>query len=218
MMQIFKRFTLFTLCILSLSCASLVSAQTELKIGVIDIDRVFNEYYKTKAAEERINEAREAEKKEIDTRWAGRVPMLETLAGLERDLDNKSLAGAARADKVKRRDDKIAELQALERECEQINYTREMAIREQAGRSRAAIVEDIMKVVNERVKADGYDMVLDKSGATVSGVRGLLASRPDMEFTQDIILALNQSQPPPGAAPAASPKPAAKKPTAPPKK
>ena len=132
-------------------------AQAQIKVGVVDIDKVFSEFYKTKIAEDRINEARDAARKEVDARWATRVPMLETIAGLNRDLENKSLPEPVRADKTKRRDDKFVEMQNLEREVEQLNYSRENAIREEASRSRAVIVEDIMKVVTERVKADGYD-------------------------------------------------------------
>jgi len=69
-----------------------------------------------------------------------------------------------------------------------------------------------MKVVNERVQADGYDVVFDKSGLGAGGIKALMASRQEMDFSEDIITALNKNQPAPGATPAATPKPAAKKP------
>ena len=43
------------------------SAQT-VKIGTVDMKKVFEGYYKTKDAEARINEARNAAKKEMDDR------------------------------------------------------------------------------------------------------------------------------------------------------
>jgi outer membrane protein len=187
-----------------------VPAQAQIKVGVVDIDKVFNEYYKTKDAEDRINEARDAARKEVDVRWATRAPMLEAIVGLNRELENKSLPAPVRADKTKRRDDKIVEVQNLEREVEQLNFSRENAIREQASRAREAIVEDIMKLVNERVRADGFDLVIDRSGNSAGGVRMLLASKPDMDFTEDIIVRLNKSKPAatvaPKPAPAAVPK------------
>jgi outer membrane protein len=185
------------------------------KVGIVDIDKVFNEYYKTKIAEERINLARDAARKEVDARWAARVPLLEAIAGFNSDLDNKSLPAPVRADKTKRRDDKVVEVQNLEREVEQLNFARENAIRDEASRSRALIVEDIMKLVNERVKADGFDLVIDKSGASSGGLPVLLASKPDMDFTGDIIVALNKAKP---AAAAVPPKAAPAKPAAAPKK
>lgn len=211
-----KRLVPFCALVVALGSLGAATAQAQMKIGVVDIDKVFSEYYKTKSAEDKINEARDAARKEVDARWAARLPMLEALAGLERDLNSKSVPAPVRADKTKRRDDKVVEIQNLDREVEQLNYSREMQIREQASLSRAAIVEDIMKVVNERTQAVAYDLVIDKSGSGASGVKALLASRPDMEFTDEVITALNKAQP--AALPEATPKPAAKKPAPAPKK
>jgi outer membrane protein len=213
MINISKAFIAFCSALVLFMGVGATSAQAELKIGVVDIDKVFNEYYKTRAAEDRLNEARDAARKEVDARWATRIPMLEAIAAFNRDLDNKSLPAPVRADKTKRRDEVFAKMQNLEREVEQLNYSRETAIREEASKSRAIIVEEIMKLVNERVKADGLDLVIDKSGRNASGVLALLASKPEMEFSDDLITALNKTKPtatPPPAKPAAT-KPAPKK-------
>ncbi len=194
-MTISKRISIFCIAALGWSGVCAVHAQEPMKVGVVDIDKIFGEYYKTKAAEDRINEARDAARKEVETRWATSAPMLEAIAGFDRELNNKSLPAPVRADKTKRRDQKIVEVQNLEREVEQLNYSRESQIREQASRSRAAIVEDIMKVVNERVKAAGYDLVIDRSGASSGGIPVLLSSKPEMEFTTEIITELNKSKP-----------------------
>jgi outer membrane protein len=214
MNKISKRFVAVLSAFVVLGSAGAVPAHAQMKVGVVDINRIFNEYYKTKAAEDRINQARDAARKEVEVRWATRVPMLEAIAGLNRDLDNKSLPGPVRADTSKRRDEKVVEVQNVEREVEQLNYSRESQIREQASRSRAVIVEDIMKLVNERVQADGFDLVIDKSGDSSNGVLVLLASKANMEFTDDLIVALNKTQP----VATTAPKPAAPKPVATPKK
>ncbi len=216
MINISKSFVALCSALVLLMGLGATSARAELKVGVVDIDKVFNEYYKTKAAEDRINEARDAARKEVDARWAMRIPMLEAIAAFNRDLDNKSLPAPVRADKTKRRDEVFEKMQNLEREVEQLNYSRENAIREEASKSRAIIVEEIMKLVNERVKADGFDLVIDKSGRNASGVLALLASKREMEFSDDLIVALNKSKPaatPPPAPPAkpATTKPAPKK-------
>ena len=138
-----------------------------------------------------------------------------------RELVNRTSAPArlspapVRADKTKRRDEVFVKMQNLEREVEQLNFSRESAIREEASKSRAVIVEDIMKLVNDRVKADGIDLVIDKSGRSAAGVLALLASKPEMEFTDDLIVALNKSKPAAAAPPA---KPSGTKPAAPRKK
>jgi len=156
----------------------------------------------------------------MDDRMDARTKTLDDINNLNKELENKSLSSQARDEKSKQRDDKIAEVRNLEREINEFRNTRERQLQEQALRMRNNIVEEIMKIVNDRVKADGYDLVFDKSGATMNGLQLILFSKDSMDFTNDVITALNKTKPAdtPKPAAAASPKPADAKPAATPKK
>ena len=56
---------------------------------------------------------------------------------------------------------------------------------------RAGIVDEIRKLVDEKVKNDQYDLVLDKSGMSANGVEIVLYSKDSADFSDDIIKALN---------------------------
>ena len=58
--------------------AAATPAQAQMKVGVVDMNKVFSEYYKTKDAETRINEARAAAKKEMDDRMEARQKLLDS--------------------------------------------------------------------------------------------------------------------------------------------
>jgi hypothetical protein len=81
-------------------------------------------------------------------------------------------------------------------------------------RVREGIVKEITDVVMEKVKANHFDLVLDKSGLSINGVPFLLYAPDNVDFTNDIIAVLNK----PGRAasstaranPSASPAKAAK--------
>ncbi|MGC1480932.1 MAG: hypothetical protein WA771_10535, partial [Chthoniobacterales bacterium] len=45
-----------------------LAAQAQVKLGILDMNRVFTEYYKTKDAEKKLNDQRAAAKKEFDDR------------------------------------------------------------------------------------------------------------------------------------------------------
>ena len=62
-------------------------------------------------------------------------------------------------------------------------------------RMRNQIVEEIMTVINDKVKNDNYDLVFDKSGQSLNGVPVVLHSQDNMEFSDDVITALNKSRP-----------------------
>ena len=53
----------------------------------------------------------------------------------------------------------------LDREIGEFRQTRERQLQEQFMRMRGDIVQDIMKIVDSKVKADGYDLVLSQGGA-----------------------------------------------------
>ncbi len=187
-------------------------AHAQMKVGVVDMAKVFTDYYKTKDAEERINVARDAAKKEMDDRLGARNKLIEEINTLNKDSENPASSAAVREAKAKKRDEKVADMRNLERELNDFKTTRERQLQEQAARLRGTIVEEIMKVVNERVAAGAYELVFDKAGNSVSGVPLVLYSREGMDFTNEIITALNKtksadSAATPKAAPSATPKP-----------
>ena len=79
---------------------------------------------------------------------------------------------------------------------------------------RDGIVEEIMKVVNDQVKAQNYDIVFDKSGFSVNNiVPVLLYSKDSFEFSESVITKLNANRPAATPSPSVSQKPAAATPT-----
>src|SRR5688500_16377461 len=194
---------------------STASAQT-VKIGTVDMKKVFESYYKTKDAETRINEARNAAKKELDDRMEGYQKGLQEVNKLNEEVNNPAIGKETKDSKSKTRDEKIAELKGLEREIQEFRQTREKQLQEQSARMRQGIVDDINKVVNEKVKADNYDLVVDPSGMSLNGVAVVMYAKESYDFTPDVVTVLNKNKGKESAEPAAAPAPAANaKPAAP---
>jgi len=183
-----------------------------LKIGTVDMNRAFKEYNKTKDAETKINDAKNAAKKEYDDRADSYKKSLDEINKLNQQLEAPALSAEAKTQKAKDRDEKIASIKNMEREINDFRQTREKQLQEQAVRMRDGIVKEITDVVMARVKANNMDLVFDVSGVSLNGVPMVLFARPDMDFTNDIVAQLNKpgaSTPAPKAAASASP---AKKP------
>jgi outer membrane protein len=167
-------------------------AQGSLKFGTIDMNRAFKEYTKTKDAEKKINEAKDAAKKEYDDRAEGYKKALDDINKLNQQLEAPALSADAKAQKAKERDEKITTIKNMEREINEFRQTRERQLQEQALRMREGIVGEITEVVMERVKANNLDLVFDKSGPSMNGIPVVMYSRESAEFTNDIIAALNK--------------------------
>jgi len=163
-----------------------------MKIATVDMNRAFKEYNKTKDAETKINEAKNAAKKEYDDRADSYKKALDEIIKLNQQLEAPALSADAKTQKAKERDEKIASIKSMEREINEFRQTREKQLQEQAVRMRDGIVKEITDVVMEKVKSDNMDLVFDKSGQSLNGVPTLIFSRDNMDFTSELIATLNK--------------------------
>lgn len=206
-----KKYLALTTLILAFAFGSATASAQAIKIGTVDMKKVFESYYKTKDAEAKINEARNAAKKELEDRMDIAKKSLEEVKKLDEDIAKPELSKDAKEQKSKTRSEKASELQNMDREIREFQQSREKQLQEQSVRMRAGIVDDINKVVADKVKAENFDLVFDKSGPSLNGVPIVLSSRDTYEFTDTVITALNrnkgkESSEAPAATPVATPK------------
>src|SRR5213596_2133476 len=183
---------LSTILALTLALPLAVFAQGTLKIGTVDMQRAFKEYSKTKDAEAKINDAKNAAKKEYDDRAESYKKALDEINNLNKQLDAPALTAEAKTQKAKERDDKIANIKKMEREINDFRQTRERQLQEQAMRMREGIVKEITDVVMEKVKAKNLDLVFDKSGMSINGVPVVMYAPDNDDFTNEVVAALNK--------------------------
>src|ERR1700756_21528 len=183
---------LLSLCVASaLLLPAAVFAQA-LKIGTVDMQRAFKEYSKTKEAETKINDAKNAAKKEYDDRAESYKKALDEINNLNKQLESAALSADKKSQTAKERDDKIANIKNMEREISDFRQTRERQLQEQLMRVREGIVKEITDVVMEKVKTKNLDFVLDKSGMSINGVPVVMYAPDNVDFTNEIIDALNR--------------------------
>src|SRR4029450_5734946 len=194
--------SLSTILALARADAIAVFAQGTGKIGTVDMQRAFKEYNKTKEAEVKINDAKNSAKKEYDDRAESYKKALDEINNLNKQLESPALSADKKTQTAKERDDKIANIKNMEREISDFRQTRERQLQEQLMRVREGIVKEITDVVMEKVKANHFDMVFDKSGMSINGVPFLLYAPDNVDFTNDIIAVLNR----PGRAPSSTAK------------
>ncbi|KAF5407754.1 MAG: Outer membrane protein (OmpH-like) [Candidatus Udaeobacter sp.] len=194
--------SLSTVLALTLAFPIAALAQGTMKIGTVDMQRAFKEYNKTKEAEVKINDAKNAAKKEYDDRAESYKRALDEINNLNKQLESAALSADKKSQTAKERDDKIANIKNMEREISDFRQTRERQLQEQLMRVREGIVKEITDVVMEKVKANRFDLVFDKSGMSINGVPFLLYAPDNVDFTNDIIAVLNK----PGRAPSSTAK------------
>ena len=190
---------------LALAAPIAAFAQGTGKIGTVDMQRAFKDYNKTKDAEVKINDAKNAAKKEYDDRAEAYKKALDEINNLNKQLESPALSADKKTGMAKERDDKIATIKTMEREISDFRQTRERQLQEQLMRMREGIVKEITDVVLEKVKTKSLDFVLDKSGVSINGVPVVLYAPENVDFTNEIVEVLNK----PGRATTSARRPAA---------
>ncbi|MDD5350305.1 MAG: OmpH family outer membrane protein [Chthoniobacteraceae bacterium] len=170
-------------------------ARADVKIGYVDMNKIFSSYYKTDQAKKRIEEAQSTAQNELQERADVFNKNRDAILKLNEELNKPELSKETKEKKTKERDEKAEEAKRQEKEILELRSQRLKNLQEQANRMRAGIVEEIRKLVNDKVKADQYDLVLDKSGLSSNGIEVVLYSKDSTDFSDDIIKALNADKP-----------------------
>jgi outer membrane protein len=167
----------------------------EMKIGIVDMGRVFSEYHKTKEAEKRVNEDKSAAKKELDERAARYRELMQKWTDKQKMIGDKLLNDELRRQATSEATELSSEIKSLERDMEEFRSRRERQLQEQVTRMRKGLLDEIKNRVMDQAKRDNYDMVFDKSGKSPIGINFLLYSQKGIDFTDDMLKELNKSAP-----------------------
>jgi Skp family chaperone for outer membrane proteins len=186
-----KRLLVSLALLFSFLCAS--NAEADLNVGTVDMNRVLKEYRKTKEAEVRLKQAKDAAKKEYDERLDAYKKELEEINALNGQIDSPAVAAEAKAQKTKQRDEKIAKLKNMEREITEFRQTREQQLQQQLQNLHQTLIKEITAVVIEQAKTKNFDLVFDTSGASLSQFSPVLFSKERADFSGDVIAALNKA-------------------------
>ena len=192
-------------------------ASADLKVATVDLGKAFDQFYKTKEAAAHLKEKQDEAQKEIQDKVADYQRISDEVNKLDQESKDPTLSPEARAEKAKARDQRGADLQAAGRQIEEFKTERGNELKDEYVRRRKEIVDEITKVITDYSGPQGYDLVLDKSSASVtSGVPFVLFNSNKLtDVTNDIVAKLNAGAPATaaGGAPApdasAAPAPAA---------
>lgn len=166
-----------------------------MKIGIIDMNRVFAEYYKTKDAEQDVNDQKALAKKELDERNARYRELIEKYQDLAKQIKDPAITNELRATKQKAAKEIASEARSLEREKKEFADRRQRMLLTEVDRARKGIIEEIQDLVQNTAKERNYDIVFDKSGLGTRGIPFLLHSKDAVDFSEEIIGTLNKNAP-----------------------
>ncbi len=168
-----------------------ISNAAELKIAVIDMEKVFTEYYKTKIEDAKMKKQTDVFREYINSLNDAREKIQLTYIELRDASQNIALSDAERESKRIESLDKYRELQAKDVEIQQYNQQKRRFLVEEYEKTRKGLIDEIKKVIQSRTKREGYSLVLDCSGNTQNNIPAVVYFDPSMDMTNQIIKELN---------------------------
>ena len=166
---------------------TLTTGFAELKVATVDLDKVFSAHPKTQSAEADLKKSEEAVQSEMDQMVTEGRALEEAVTKLREAAKNPLLTDDARMKKRNEAEEKLTELQEFQLRARRTQETKLKQLREQLMKSRQGIVDELLAAVAEFGQAEGYDLVLDRSGMTMNMIPLTVYSAPGLDVTDKLI-------------------------------
>ena len=179
-----------------LAGAALVHAQAPAgRFVTVDLNKVFNEYYKTPIASAKLKDTAEQYNKEHEEMLAQYRKQVDELNKLREEQEKTEYTQEVRDQKKKAFQEKLAETQKTQRDIEEFRASHRQILDQQTQRMRQGILKEVNDIIMKEARDKGYAFVLDKSGNSFNQVPVVVFSEEAAEITDDIIKILNKNKP-----------------------
>ncbi len=196
MFRTYRQLVLSTLFTVLLAAGA--AAQT--KIGTIDLRRVFDDYFKTKAADAKLKEEAGGLDKDRKVLMDQYQKLTEEYKKAL-DAANSMAVSADERDKNKKSAEaKLLEIRELEQNITQFDRTARGNLEEKQRQLRDRILEEIRAVVSQRAKSGGYNLVIDSAAESANRTPVVLYNTGENDITDGVLATLNASAPPSSSA------------------
>jgi len=196
--------------------ASLLSttALAQGKVGVINLTKVFDEFWRTKQADIQIKD-RLAEFEKMGQSMYDDYKKANEEFGKQIEAANDPALSKEESEKRRKDlDKKRKDIMEMENNIKQFQGNSQRALMEQRGRVRESILRDVRGVIEEKSKAGGYATVLDISAQSANGTPVVIFTTlagGESDLSDSVAKALAATAPP-DSAKAEAPKTEAKDP------
>ena len=172
----------------------LASAQT--KIGLIDLRKVFDDYYKTKAADSLLkDQAGDLDKQRKSLMDQYQKATDDYKKALD-DANNQAVSADEREKRKKGAEANLLEIKRIEESINQFDRTARSTLEERQRRMRDSILEEIRTVITAKAKAGSFTLVVDTASESLNKTPIVLYNNGENDITAGVLTQLNANEPP----------------------
>lgn len=172
-----------------LPCAAAIA---EVKIAVVDLEDVFNRYYKTKIAAANLKKQADVFKAYAEKLNESRNKLQEEFKQLRDDSQNLAMSKAEQENKRIQAQDKYRQVKEKEAELTQYNQAKVEQLKQERAQMRDRLLGEIREELAKRAALAGYTVIFDKSGKSLSNIPVIIYHAPGVDLTETIVKELNR--------------------------
>lgn len=164
------------------------------RIVFVDMNKVFDEYYKTKLAEGQIKEDEAQFKKELQVMVDEYKALQEDFKKVREESENRALSEEARSKNRASAEEKLVELREMEAKLRRFEESKRRQMTETMKRIRDKLVVEIKETLSSYATSQGFTAVLDASGDNLNGVPNILYYDSNRDITASLLELLNSGK------------------------
>jgi len=186
----------------ALSALVTYSAAAQTKLGVIDLQKVFAGYYKTKAADAVFNDRLASLEKEKKAMLEQYQKITDEYKKALDDANDQAVSADEREKRKKTAEGKLLDIKALEQSINDFDRTARTSLDEQRRRIIENILGEIRKVIDAKAKSGGFSLVVDTTGESRNSMTPIvLYTNGENDLSADVLKQLNATAPPEASKP-----------------
>jgi outer membrane protein len=176
--------------------ASLYAAHAQqVKVGVIDLRKVFDDYHKTKTADARLKDQAadlDRERKVMMEQYQKATDDYKTAI---EGASDQAVSADEREKRKKTAESRLLDIKKLEGDIRQFDTQARSTLEEEQRKYRDRILGEIRAIINNKAKAAGYTLVIDSAAETINKTPVVMYNTGENDLTPAVLAELNANAP-----------------------
>ena len=171
------------------------SALAQGRLATVDLQKLFDTYWKTKQASAELEDQARGVQKEDKSMMDDYKSKKDDYQALVTASSDPNVAPGERDKRRKAAEDKLKQLKDLEDTIVQYERQANTMLAEKKQQMRTKILNEIRNIVNAKAKAGGFAMVVDTAAKSGDGTPVVLFTNNENDLTSSVLEELNRTAP-----------------------
>jgi outer membrane protein len=172
-------------------------ASAEYSIITVDVSRLYEGYYKTKEATDKLQGRYDTAKAQLDEMMASGDVEVKAYQTMLEQAQNPALSDSARKDAEDDANLQMEKIRSLQQDVQTFQKSTQNQLAQQQATQRQFMLEEIKTVILEIAQDRKADLVFDISTGINVGLPSVIYANPAWDSTEDVLEMLNADAPPP---------------------